>query len=264
MKITIFTSNQPRHISLISKIAGIADKVFAIQECNTVFPGAVADFYRKSETMQEYFSRVIAAEGAVFGGIGFSPPNVRTLSLKDGDLNGVDKSVLAPALDSDLYVVFGASYIKGPLIDFLVERRAVNIHMGVSPYYRGSSCNFWALYDGNPGLVGATIHLLSRGLDSGNMLFHALPKPQACDPFLLGMRAVNAAHAALVDAIVSGAVFDCAPAVQDKSREIRYTRNKDFTDEVAREYLDRRLDANKIGDLLRASPAREFLRPVYI
>jgi hypothetical protein len=264
MKVTIFTGNQPRHIALISKIASVSDHVFAIQECNTVFPGAVADFYRKSETMQEYFSHVIVAEGAVFGDIGFSPPNVQTLSLKDGDLNGVDKKILDPALESDLYIVFGASYIKGPLIEFLVERRAVNIHMGVSPYYRGSSCNFWALYDGNPSLVGATIHLLSRGLDSGNMLFHALPKPQACDPFLLGMRAVQAAHVALMDAIVSGAVLDCPPVAQDKTREIRYTRNKDFTDEVAREYLDRKLDAARIGDLLSASPAREFLRPAYI
>src|SRR5690606_39404976 len=70
--------------------------------------------------------------------------------------------VLADALDSDVYVVFGASYIRGPLIDYLVARGAINIHMGVSPYYRGSSCNFWALYDGRPEYVGATIHKLSR------------------------------------------------------------------------------------------------------
>ena len=33
--------------------------------------------------------------------------------------------------------------------------------MGVSPYYRGCDCNFWALYDNNPHLVGATIHICS-------------------------------------------------------------------------------------------------------
>ena len=46
--------------------------------------------------------------------------------------------------------------------------------MGVSPYYRGADCNFWALYDNNPHYVGATIHLLSKGLDSGPILYHAL------------------------------------------------------------------------------------------
>ena len=47
--------------------------------------------------------------------------------------------------------------------------------MGVSPYYRGTSCNFWAIYDDNPSYVGSTIHLLSKGLDSGDILFHCIP-----------------------------------------------------------------------------------------
>ena len=89
--------------------------------------------------------------------------NIKTLSIKLGDLNMLDRPTLSDALQSDVYVVFGASYIRDWLIDFLVEHRAINIHMGLSPYYRGSSCNFWALYDNNAGYVGATIHLLGKG-----------------------------------------------------------------------------------------------------
>ena len=48
--------------------------------------------------------------------------------------------------------------------------------MGISPYYRGTDCNFWAMYDNNPHLVGSTIHLLTKGLDSGPILYHALSK----------------------------------------------------------------------------------------
>jgi hypothetical protein len=136
--------------------------------------------------------------------------------------------------------------------------------MGVSPYYRGSSCNFWALYDGNPDLVGATIHMLSRGLDSGKMLFHALPEPTVCDPFLLGMRAVRAAHNALAEEIAAGTLMNHPPEAQDKVLEIRYTRNSDFTDEVARDYLSRGVDAAKIGELLAARPHRDLLRPRYL
>ena len=67
MRITVFTSNQPRHISLIKNLALIADEVFAIQECNTVFPGQVEDFFKRSDVMQNYFSNVIDAEKEVFG-----------------------------------------------------------------------------------------------------------------------------------------------------------------------------------------------------
>ena len=83
-----------------------------------------------------------------------------------GDLNHLKKADLKDFLESDIYVVFGSSYIKGFLVDFLIKRKAINIHMGLSPYYRGADCNFWALQDDNPHYVGATIHLLSKGLDS--------------------------------------------------------------------------------------------------
>ncbi|QDT19952.1 formyltransferase family protein [Gimesia chilikensis] len=261
MKITVFTSNQPRHLSLIAGLASIADEVFAIQECNTIFPGQVADFFRRSEVMQEYFSHVIAAEKEIFGLPRFSPANVRSLSMKLGDLNRLEMSTLQPALESDYYVVFGSSFIKGDLIDFLVNHRALNIHMGVSPYYRGSSCNFWALQEGHPDYVGATIHMLSKGLDSGPMLFHALPAPQEIEAFPLGMRAVKAAHTGLIEYLQAGKIFDFEPVVQDKSLELKYTRNSDFTDEVAAAYLQAAPSAADIAHALAARDLERFLHP---
>src|ERR1700722_3808808 len=82
MKITLFTSNQPRHIALIERLAGLSDALFAVLECNTVFPGKIPDFFRKSETMQRYFARVIAAEQQLFGPPRLTPPGVQTLALK--------------------------------------------------------------------------------------------------------------------------------------------------------------------------------------
>ena len=103
----------------------------------------------KSKVMKTYFQHVIQSERNIFGDICFMHNNIKTLSIKLGDLNMLDRPTLSDALQSDVYVVFGASYIRDWLIDFLVEHRAINIHMGLSPYYRGSSCNFWALYDNN-------------------------------------------------------------------------------------------------------------------
>jgi Formyl transferase len=262
MRITVFTSNQPRHLSLIASLASIADEVFAVQECSTVFPGQVQDFFNKSPVMQDYFSRVIAAEREVFGQVGFCPRNVQQLALKMGDLSRLDPSALAPALASDVAIVFGASYIKGPLCNALVEKRAVNIHMGVSPFYRGSSTNFWAMCDRRPQYVGATIHLLSKGLDSGPILFHALPEAAEVDPFVHGMRAVKAAHTALVDRIRDRALFDLAPVPQDRTRELRYTRNADFTDAVAAEYLAALPSPSQLQAALQARDLGEFIRPV--
>jgi hypothetical protein len=261
MRVTVFTSNQPRHTALINALAGVADQVYAVQECNTVFPGAVADFFRKSAVMQDYFQRVIAAEQAVFGGPKFTADNVTQLPIKMGDLNRLELSLLGPALEADAFIVFGASYIKGPLCEHLVARRCYNIHMGVSPYYRGSSTNFWALFDGQPEFVGATIHLLTAGLDSGPMLFHALPPAEPTEPFALGMRAVQAAQQALVARLASGEISGFDPISQDKSQQHRYTRNADFTDAVAEAYLASLPSAADIGATLAARDLSRFVRP---
>lgn len=261
MKITIFTSNQPRHTSLIERMARFADQVVAIQECSTVFPGQVADFFRKSPVMRDYFARVIQAEQTVFGPPRPLPANVRSFPIRMGDLNMVDMQWLGEAMSSDVYVVFGASYIKGPLVEHLVARRAINIHMGVSPYYRGSSTNFWAMYDRRPQYVGATIHLLSSGLDSGPMLYHAFPHAAEVDPFIYGMLAVKAAHVSLTDRVRDGTILQLDPVSQDRSLELRYTRNADFTDAVAAEYLARLPSPEQMLWDIQAVDRSMFLRP---
>lgn len=262
MRVTLLTSNQPRHIAFVEALADIADVVYVVQECSTVFPGQVDDFFRKSAVMQEYFGHVLRAESEVFGGPRFAPANVTQLPIRMGDLSRLDREALGPAVDADVFVVFGASYIRGWLCDFLVERRAYNIHMGVSPYYRGSSTNFWALYDRRPEYVGATVHLLSKGLDSGPMLFHVLPAGEEHEPFTLGMRAVEAAQSAFAEALRCGRLQELKPIPQNRDLEMRYTRNADFTDEVAREYLSRLAAPEQIGRALRCRDLRRFARPV--
>ena len=133
-------------------------------------------------------------------------------------------------------------------------------HMGLSPWYRGSSCNFWALNDGRPDLVGATIHRLSRGLDSGDMLYHARPPVEATDPFVFGMKAVKAAHDSLIERIASGEIATMTPVVQDRGQELRYTRNRDFDDAAAEAYLAAAPTPEGLKRALETAPPMPFLR----
>lgn len=257
MKITVFTSNQSRHLYLIDKLSEVGDVIYAIQESRSVFINSS----RRTSIMQKYFRKVDMAQKTYFGDIHFLKSNVRQLVMQGGDLSLLSLDVMNEALHSDLYVVFGASYIKGSLVDFLVDHGAINIHMGVCPYYRGSDCNFWAAYDGHPEFIGATIHKLSRGLDSGSILYHALPKKGGEDSFMMGMRAVKIAHDSLAEKISDGEIFDSQPVQQDKLKQIRYSRMNEFTDEVAEYYMnhmpdsieiERKLESRDMTDLVKA------------
>ena len=240
MKVTVFSSNQPRHLNLVKELSKIVENVYFISEVNTVFPGKVNDFFRKTDVMQKYFHNVMNSEAKIFETIKFLPLNVRTLLIKSGDLNMLPKEILADSLDSDLYIIFGSSFIKGWLVDYLIEKRAINIHMGLSPYYRGSSCNFWAMYDQKPEYVGATIHRLSKGLDSGDMFFHCLPNMKNINnPFDFTMQSVKVAHSAIIEKIKTNEILSMKSIKQNGLKEIRYTKNKEFTDDVAEEFMNR-------------------------
>ncbi len=259
MKITVFTSNQPRHLGLVRRLSAVASECYSIVETNTVFPGKQKDFFQKSPTFQEYFGNVLLSEQRLFGPLQFSGES-RQLVVKMGDASSLSRAVLEPALQSDCYIVFGASYIKGWLAEFLVENHALNIHMGISPYYRGSSCNFWALYDRRADLVGATVHQLSRGLDSGPMLYHVAPSVAGCEtPFDFTMKAVKLVQDSLVDRVSDGSILNMEPVKQDRSQEIRYTRNADFTDDVARDFLDNMPTIQEITHQVEGRRQSDFL-----
>lgn len=239
MKITVFTRNQPRHLNYLRLLSETADSVMSVVEVNTLFPGTVKDFYPNSPAMREYFSRVIRAEQDVFGPPSFLDSNVHSLAVLPGDINLFRRDDLREALDSDIFLVFGASWIRGWLAEELVARGAINIHMGLSPYYRGSSCNFWALYDGKPEYVGATVHLLSEGLDSGPILFHTRPQYSGQDPFKFTMEAVRVVQEAIVQEIRAETLMTRSSVRQEGSQLIRYSRNEEFTERIAQAFLDR-------------------------
>ncbi len=264
MKITVFTSNQPRHLNLIRSLSDCCDEVFAIQECSTIFPGQVEDFYKKSDTFKTYFSKVLEAEKKVFGSQNFLPENVRQFAIRFGDLNKMPLERFGEALNTDLFIVFGSSYIKGDLIDFLVSKGCINLHMGVSPYYRGTATNFWPLHDQRPEYVGTTIHLISKGLDSGDILYHAMPKPQKYHPFEIGMQAVKASHLSLKKFIKTNEIKSFQPVKQDRSLELRYSKRLDFNDEIAAQFLQSPPSPEFINDRLKNISVDGLINPVYL
>jgi methionyl-tRNA formyltransferase len=195
--------------------------------------------------MKKYFENVNDSQSRLFGNsfINNSKKNIKILPMLFGDLNKCSKNLLLDFLKSDVYIVFGSSYIKGELADFLVEQHAINIHAGVSPYYRGTDCNFWALFDGNPHLAGTTIHLLSKGLDSGPILYHAMSNIKI-NPFEYTMSTIKSAFHSIAERIKDNSIFKINPIDQDKRKEIRYSRKIEFNEEIIKDYFKKEINLN--------------------
>ena len=261
MKVTVFTSNQTRHLHFIRQLQSVSDDLHVVMETLSVFPGQVQDFYNKSEAMQQYFSRVLDAEEKVFFSKDHSLRNINIIPLRAGDLNFMQREQFGTALDADLFLVFGGSWIKGWLIEFLMSKRTVNLHMGMSPWYRGAACNFWACKDGNPQYVGATLHLLAKGLDTGGMLYHVRPQPKLYDDsFEFTMASVRSAQEVVVEKVRDGSLLSVSSVEQDKEQEIRYSRNIEFTDEIALDWLENEPKPEELRDILLNADNSGFTR----
>jgi methionyl-tRNA formyltransferase len=51
-----------------------------------------------------------------------------------------------------------------------------NMHTGLSPYYRGGETNMWPIIEEDYGYFGVTIHKMSLGIDSGDIIFSKQPE----------------------------------------------------------------------------------------
>lgn len=72
------------------------------------------------------------------------------------------------ALAPDLLIVHGTGILKPET--FGVAPLAVNLHCGVLPRYRGHDSTFWALHGGDFEHVGASLHVIDAGVDTGALI----------------------------------------------------------------------------------------------
>ena len=107
--------------------------------------------------------------------------------------------------------------------------------MGISPYYRGTDCNFWALYDCKPELVGATLHLISKGIDNGKIIANATSEYNK-NPFLYTMSTVKSAFFCLLSLIKTRKIKKIKPIKQKYKIRIKILKIKDFTPKAIKQY----------------------------
>jgi len=73
------------------------------------------------------------------------------------------------AIEPDILVCYGSSLIKSDLLTKF-DGKFLNVHLGLSPYYRGSGTNVWPLINLEPDMVGATFMYIDAGIDTGKII----------------------------------------------------------------------------------------------
>jgi folate-dependent phosphoribosylglycinamide formyltransferase PurN len=85
-------------------------------------------------------------------------------------------------LQPDIIVVNGTRIISKKILQS-TNAVFVNMHVGITPYYRGSHGGYWALRNNDAANFGTTIHLIDAGVDTGAVLKQVFTKPDKQDNF---------------------------------------------------------------------------------
>jgi folate-dependent phosphoribosylglycinamide formyltransferase PurN len=95
--------------------------------------------------------------------------------------NDYESILLIKQIKPEIVYIFGTGILKKRLIDSIICPK-INMHFGLSPYYRGQGI-VTALAIEGPQSVGVTIHYLDTNVDSGDIIFQDVPQINKYDNF---------------------------------------------------------------------------------
>ena len=87
-------------------------------------------------------------------------------------VNAPETIALLQAVQPSVVVVQGTRIISTDVLTS-IACPFINTHAGITPRYRGVHGGYWALAEGRPDLVGTTVHLVDKGIDTGGVLAQA-------------------------------------------------------------------------------------------
>lgn len=234
MKIAILTSNSLRHKFFANKLSNHADSCIVISECQ------INDSEYKSNEMsveiKNHFKLRFEAEKEYFKGNDCFLCNTLPLLYKETNLKYVYD--LLKCYNPDVMFVFGSSLIKEPLVSLMPKGRFINLHLGLSPYYRGSGTNFFPFVNNELDYVGSTIHCLSSGIDDGDIISHVRPEFEHNDTVhTVGCKVIRDSTYECINILEKIKKGDVIKPTKQWDTELkRYYRSSDFNDEVLQKY----------------------------
>ncbi|RTY92254.1 formyltransferase family protein [Flavobacterium sp. GT3R68] len=159
--------------------------------------------------------------------------------ISKGAINSTEIVNEVTELNPDIIISFGCSIIKSSLLnDF--KGKFVNIHLGLSPYYRGTATNFFPFINEELSCVGATFMHIDSGIDTGTIIHQMRPTISPGDTIhQIGNRLI-AEMAAVCEKIIIhfDELANMNPIIFIESIGKIY-RKKDFTEEMVRAMYER-------------------------
>ena len=175
MKLALFTSDSYRHKYLAASLDNSTELKLIVTERKSPRITDTSNYEKEDRIfLENHFIRRAESEKSYFGKFHF-PGETPLLKMPH---KGINDSLVMKCLEEaapDYIILFGTSIISKKLLGRF-PGKFINLHLGLSPFYRGSATNLFPYFYREPECVGATIHLASEEVDAGAVLFQLRPE----------------------------------------------------------------------------------------
>lgn len=230
--VIILTGNHLRHDYI--RIAAALSETVNVVRTYCEDKADVQPKGERSELSEKHLRMRARSEEDFFASfVKMAPDTSNAKTVETGGINS--KEIVSEILDfaPDVLVAYGCSLVDSELIQRF-SGCFINIHLGLSPYYRGTATNFWPLVNNEPEFVGATFMFIDEGVDTGNIIHQIRAEIYPGDsPHQLGNRLILQIPKILCELV--NHIDDIKAFPQVPSGKVdRVYRRKDFSEEATR------------------------------
>lgn len=183
MKLLLLLGDHPRHLYFYKSLKKKYNVLAIIMKRENLVPKLEKNLSKRdSKNFKNHFRIREKKEKFYFGDLKTSlySKDINFFLVSKKKLNTQKVKKIIKQFQPDKCLIFGTQLIKEPIFSIL-PRFTLNIHLGLSPYYRGSATLFWPFYFLQPDYAGVTIHKITNKIDSGDILHQVTLKAQPND-----------------------------------------------------------------------------------
>ena len=96
-----------------------------------------------------------------------------SLEVNSNSLNSDSVCDFIKSYKPDVVFAYGIGLLSKNVLDILSDIPIINLHFGITPYYRSSDTLLWPLYLQQPGHIGYTLHAINNQIDHGPIYHQA-------------------------------------------------------------------------------------------
>ena len=265
MNIALFTSNYLRHRYIAAKIAdSLPLRLIVTEEKSSVIEQTINYTEEDVELIRNHFEEREVSEQLFFGKYQDFPGDIPLVVLKHGTINSESTIKLLKENEIDCILLFGTSIIRNPILD-AYQDKIINLHLGLSPYYKGTGTNFFPIVNNEFECIGATIHIATSKVDAGAIL-HQLRLNNISETdsiHSLGNKVILDAgkiYPEIVSQYINGKI-KLFP--QKNNDENKVYRLKDFTPKSLRK-AKKVIKDGGLSEFIKNKKRKQILRPIII